>query len=296
MGSRAGTSVVPSLLAMVTLALPRTLTWAPVTWPRPFSMVGRVPNETDDHMTTAAEPVVRLHEVRKVYGAGSAVVTALDDVSIEFAGGEFVAIMGPSGSGKSTLMHCAAGLDDPDAGQVMLGPVDLTQLGDRARARVRRERIGFVFQSYNLVPTLPVWMNVALPRVLGSGRPDPRAVDEVLARVGIVGTARRLPAQLSGGQQQRVAVARAVLSRPEVLFADEPTGALDTASRDEVLAMLRELVTERGTTIVMVTHDPVVAATADRVVFLRDGRIAGDSTVRSATELGRQLARLGGAG
>jgi putative ABC transport system ATP-binding protein len=146
-----------------------------------------MPNHTDDHMIAHAESVVRLHDVRKSYGAGTAAVTALDDVSIEFATAEFAAIMGPSGSGKSTLMHCAAGLDDPDAGQVMLGEVDLTRLGDRDRARVRRERIGFVFQSYNLVPTLPVWMNVALPRVLGSGKPDPRAVDEVLARVGIVG-------------------------------------------------------------------------------------------------------------
>jgi putative ABC transport system ATP-binding protein len=247
-------------------------------------------------MTTGVEPMLCLRGVRKVYGAGDALVTALDDISVQFAAGEFAAIMGPSGSGKSTLMHCAAGLDDPDAGQVLLGPVDLTQLGDRARARTRREQIGFVFQAYNLVPTVPVWLNVALPRILGSGSADRGAVDDVLARVGIAGTARRLPTQLSGGQQQRVAIARAVLSRPEVLFADEPTGALDTASRDEVLAMLRELVVERGSTILMVTHDPVVAAAADRVVFLRDGQIAGDSTARSATELGRELARLGGAG
>ena len=252
-----------------------------------------MPRGTDDRV--AAAPAVHLRDVRKVYGTGSALVTALDDVSIEFAAGEFAAIMGPSGSGKSTLMHCAAGLNDPDAGQVLLGQVDFTGLGDRARARVRRERIGFVFQAYNLVPTLPVWMNVALPRILSSVRTDRGAVDDVLARVGIAGTARRLPAHLSGGQQQRVAIARAVLSQPEVLFADEPTGALDTSSRDEVLSMLRELVTEHGTTILMVTHDPVVAAAADRVVFLRDGRIAGESVSRSASELGAQLTRLGSA-
>ncbi|GAA2273768.1 ABC transporter ATP-binding protein [Glycomyces scopariae] len=262
-----------------------------MTRPPRFGIVGRMPTHTNDRTATA----VRLQGVRKVYGTGSAAVTALDGLSIAFAPAEFTAIMGPSGSGKSTLMLCAAGLDEPDAGQVKLGSVDLAGLGDRERARVRRERTGFVFQSYNLVPTLPAWMNVALPGLMGGGRPDRRAVDDVLARVGIAGTARRLPAQLSGGQQQRVAVARAVLARPAVLFADEPTGALDTAARDEVLALLRGLAADHGTTIVMVTHDPVVAAAADRVVFLRDGRLAGDAGARSAAELGRELARLGGA-
>jgi putative ABC transport system ATP-binding protein len=242
---------------------------------------------------TGDAAAIALRDVSKTYGDAGARVVALDGVSIEFAAGTFTAIMGTSGSGKSTLLHCAAGLDDPDAGSIEVVGQDVVRLGDGARARLRRERVGFVFQSYNLVPTIPVWMNVGLPRILGGKRVDRRDADAALEAVGLPGTGRRLPAQLSGGQQQRVALARAVSSRPELLFADEPTGALDTTSRAEVLLLLRELVTDHGTTIVMVTHDPVTAAAADRVVFLRDGRIAGESASRDTLELGDRITRLG---
>ncbi|WP_423464879.1 ABC transporter ATP-binding protein [Promicromonospora sp. MS192] len=229
----------------------------------------------------------------KHHGAGTARVLGLWEVSVEFAPATFTAIMGPSGSGKTTLMHCAAGLDEPDEGSVVLAGHDVAGLGDRARSRLRREQVAFVFQDYNLVPTLPVWMNVALPRLVGGRRADRRAVAAALDRVGLSGVEHRLPGALSGGQQQRVAMARAVALRPRVLFADEPTGALDTGSRAQVLDLLRGLVDEAGTTVVMVTHDPVAAAAADRVVYLRDGRIVGESASRDAVELGGRLARLG---
>ncbi len=236
---------------------------------------------------------VRVRAVTKYYGAGSARVLGLDAVTADFTAGTFTAIMGPSGSGKSTLMHCAAGLVDPDEGTVFLAGHDVGGLGDRSRSRLRREQVAFVFQSYSLVPTLPVWMNVALPRLVGGRRADRRAVTVALERVGLPGVEHRLPGAMSGGQQQRVAIARAVALRPRVLFADEPTGALDTESRAQVLGLLRALVDEAGTTIVMVTHDPVAAAVTDRVVFLRDGRIAGESATRDAVELGGRLAQLG---
>ncbi|GAA0807743.1 ABC transporter ATP-binding protein [Spirilliplanes yamanashiensis] len=212
----------------------------------------------------------------KVYGRGDTAVRALDGVTVGFGRAEFTAIMGPSGSGKSTLMHCLAGLDTATSGQAMLGGTDLTRQGDRVLTKVRRERIGFVFQSFNLLPQLTAARNITLPLDLAGRRPDRALFDHL---VGVLGLADRLghrPSELSGGQQQRVALARALVARPEVVFADEPTGNLDSRSGAEVLSFLRTSVRELGQTVVMVTHDPTAAAYADRVVLLADGRIAGD--------------------
>lgn len=203
-------------------------------------------------------------------------VRALDGVDLDFHAGTFTAVMGPSGSGKSTLLQCAAGLDRPTAGRVEVGGTSLEGLGERRLTLLRRDRIGFVFQSFNLLPALTAAQNVALPLRLAGRRPSRTEVREALARVGLVGRERHRPGELSGGQQQRVAIARALITRPAVLFGDEPTGALDSTTSREVLDMLRELVDRDGQTIVMVTHDPVAAARADRVVFLVDGRVAGE--------------------
>ncbi|MFE6713609.1 ABC transporter ATP-binding protein [Streptomyces sp. NPDC057695] len=203
-------------------------------------------------------------------------VRALDGVDLDFRAGTFTAVMGPSGSGKSTLLQCAAGLDRPTSGQVEVGGVALEGLSERRLTLLRRDRIGFVFQAFNLLPALTAAQNVALPLRLAGRRPSRTEVGEALARVGLAGRERRRPGELSGGQQQRVAIARALITRPAVLFGDEPTGALDSTTSREVLDMLRELVDRDGQTIVMVTHDPVAAARADRVVFLVDGRVAGE--------------------
>ncbi|MFD8640745.1 ABC transporter ATP-binding protein [Streptomyces zaomyceticus] len=203
-------------------------------------------------------------------------VRALDGVDLDFHAGTFTAVMGPSGSGKSTLLQCAAGLDRPTAGRVEVGGVALEGLSERRLTLLRRDRIGFVFQSFNLLPSLTAAQNVALPLRLAGRRPSRTEVREALARVGLSGRERHRPGELSGGQQQRVAIARALITRPAVLFGDEPTGALDSTTSREVLGMLRELVDRDGQTIVMVTHDPVAAARADRVVFLVDGRVAGE--------------------
>ncbi|MFD9241956.1 ABC transporter ATP-binding protein [Streptomyces sp. NPDC059556] len=203
-------------------------------------------------------------------------VRALDGVDLDFGAGTFTAVMGPSGSGKSTLLQCAAGLDRPTSGQVEVGGVSLEGLSERRLTLLRRDRIGFVFQSFNLLPALTAAQNVALPLRLAGRRPSRTEVREALARVGLAGRERHRPGELSGGQQQRVAIARALITRPAVLFGDEPTGALDSTTSREVLDMLRELVDRDGQTIVMVTHDPVAAARADRVVFLVDGRVAGE--------------------
>ncbi|WP_371636145.1 ABC transporter ATP-binding protein [Streptomyces zaomyceticus] len=203
-------------------------------------------------------------------------VRALDGVDLDFHAGTFTAVMGPSGSGKSTLLQCAAGLDRPTAGRVEVGGVALEGLSERRLTLLRRDRIGFVFQSFNLLPALTAAQNVALPLRLAGRRPSRTEVREALARVGLAGRERHRPGELSGGQQQRVAIARALITRPAVLFGDEPTGALDSTTSREVLGMLRELVDRDGQTIVMVTHDPVAAARADRVVFLVDGRVAGE--------------------
>jgi putative ABC transport system ATP-binding protein len=219
---------------------------------------------------------VELRGVQRTYGRGESTVHALRGMDLVLARGTFTAVMGPSGSGKTTLLQCAAGLDKPDAGSVLLGGTEITGLGENRLTELRRERIGFVFQSFNLLPSLTVLQNVLLPLRLGSGRsPDRRRGAAVLAQVGLEGYGRRRPAQLSGGQQQRVAIARALVTQPEVIFADEPTGALDTVTAGEVLGLLRHAVERFGATVVMVTHDPVAASYADHVVFLADGALAG---------------------
>jgi putative ABC transport system ATP-binding protein len=240
-----------------------------------------------------AAPAITLRDVRKVHGEGDGAVVALDGVSVGFSRGSFTAIMGPSGSGKSTLLHVAAGLDRPTSGTVALGETELEGLSERRLTILRRERIGFVFQAFNLMPSLTVSQNIGLPLRLDGRRPRRADVREVAARVGLDQRLRHRPSQLSGGQQQRVAIARALVTRPEVVFADEPTGALDTRTGRGVLALLRDVVDTDGHTVVMVTHDPVAAAHADRVVLIADGRIAGMLNAPSADEVAEQLARLG---
>ncbi|MEV0902355.1 ABC transporter ATP-binding protein [Actinoplanes sp. NPDC049802] len=232
-------------------------------------------------------------ELVKVYGTGDTAVRALDGVTVGFDRGRFTAIMGPSGSGKSTLMHCLAGLDTATSGQVLLGGTDLTKQPDRVLTKARRERIGFVFQSFNLLPQLTAAANITLPLDLAGRRPDPEFHDRLITTLGLAGRLGHLPAELSGGQQQRVALARALASRPEVVFADEPTGNLDSRSGAEVLGLLRDSARNLGQTIVMVTHDPGAAAYADRVVLLADGRLAGEidrPDVAAVTESLRNLA------
>ena len=219
---------------------------------------------------------VVLDGVTKIYGRGEGRVRALDDVSVVFESGTFTAIMGSSGSGKTTLVQAAAGLDRPDGGTVRIGDAELTGMRETRLARLRRRRVGFVFQSFNLLPSLTAEQNVVLPLRLAGRRPRRRDAREALARVGLGDRARHRPAQLSGGQQQRVAIARALICEPAVIFADEPTGALDTHSAREVLGILRQATDREGRTLVMVTHDPVAAAVADRVLFLADGRIVDE--------------------
>jgi putative ABC transport system ATP-binding protein len=227
-------------------------------------------------MRSDSEAAVTVAGVVKVYGERDTAVRALDGVSVAFGRGRFTAIMGPSGSGKSTLMHCAAGLDAVTSGSIRLGGTELTALGDKALTRLRRDRIGFVFQSFNLLPTLTARQNVLLPLDLAGRRPDPVWMERVVATLGLADRLGHTPSQLSGGQQQRVACARALLPRPDVVFADEPTGNLDSRTGHEVLDFLRRSVRELGQTVVMVTHDPVAASYADRVVLLADGRIDGE--------------------
>jgi putative ABC transport system ATP-binding protein len=238
-------------------------------------------------------PAVALRDVRKVYGRGDGAVVALDGVTVGLAAGSFTAIMGPSGSGKSTFLNLAAGLDRPTAGAVALGGTDLASLSEQRLTILRRERIGFVFQAFNLLPALTVAQNIALPLRLDGRRPRRSTVREVAARVGLEKRLHDRPSRLSGGQQQRVAIARALVTRPEVVFADEPTGALDRGTGHEVLALLREVVDEDGQTLVMVTHDPVCAAHADRVIMLADGQVAGTLDAPSADEVAEHLAHLG---
>jgi putative ABC transport system ATP-binding protein len=227
-------------------------------------------------MSEAAAPVrtpaVRVSGLTKTYGTGPALVRALDDVTLDLYAGEFTAIMGASGSGKSTLMHICAALDSGDAGVVMVGEAELGRMSDRQLTALRRDEIGFVFQSYNLVPTLTAAENIALPLAIAGRRPEQEWYDSVVATVGLGDRLSHKPNELSGGQQQRVAVARALVSRPRVVFADEPTGNLDSRASAEVLELLRRSVDDHGQTVVMVTHDPVAAAYTDRVIFLADGR------------------------
>ncbi|HSE10298.1 MAG TPA: ABC transporter ATP-binding protein [Nocardioidaceae bacterium] len=226
--------------------------------------------------TSARIVAARALDLRKVYGEGEAAVVALDSVDIDFYASEFTAVMGASGSGKSTLMHCMAALDSPTGGQVFLGETNLSSLKDKALTELRRDKIGFVFQSFNLVPTLTAKENVELPLSIAGRRPDPQWFDTVIDTVGLRDRLDHRPNELSGGQQQRVAAARALMSRPEIVFADEPTGNLDSTSGAEVLSLLRRSVDEHHQTIVMVTHDPVAAAYTDRVVFLADGRVVDE--------------------
>jgi putative ABC transport system ATP-binding protein len=225
----------------------------------------------------------------KVYGEGDAAVRALDDVSVEFERARYTAIMGPSGSGKSTLLHCMAGLDTPTSGQVFIGDVDLTMLSEKALTLLRRRSVGFVFQAYNLVPTLTAAENITLPLDIAGEEPDKAWFDEVVDTVGIRDRLSHRPAELSGGQQQRVAGARALVTRPEIVFADEPTGNLDSKASQEILTFLRSAVKDHGQTIVMVTHDASAASFADRIVFLGDGRVV-DEMVEPTTD--RILDRL----
>jgi len=242
----------------------------------------------------AVEAAVRVVDLVRVYGTGEASVRALDGVSVDFESGRFTAIMGPSGSGKSTLMHCAAGLDTVTSGTVSIGGATLNGLSDRELTRLRRERVGFVFQSFNLLPALTAAQNIRLPLELAGRRPDREWFDHVVGVLGLADRLDHLPAQLSGGQQQRVACARALLARPDVIFADEPTGNLDSRSGAGVLDFLRRCVRELGQTVVMVTHDANAAAYADRVVLLADGRLVGDLTEPTSDRVLDALRRLGG--
>ncbi|MFI7470314.1 ABC transporter ATP-binding protein [Nonomuraea sp. NPDC049646] len=242
--------------------------------------------------TSVTKIALELHHVTKRHGQGPTAVTALDDVSLAIPAGAFTAVMGPSGSGKSTLLHCAAGLDRPDSGSVVLDGHRLDGLGEAALTRLRRERMGFVFQSFNLVPTLTVAQNVTLPMEFAGRRADGRRVRALLTRLGLGERTGHRPGELSGGQQQRVAIARAIFGRPAVLFADEPTGALDTQAAREVLSLLRQASAQDGQTIVMVTHDPVAASYADAVVFFADGRIADHLPRPDAATVAARMARL----
>ena len=235
---------------------------------------------------------VRLAEVSKVYGTGESAVRALDDVSVGFPRGSFTAVMGPSGSGKSTLLHCAAGLDQPTSGEVWLGDEELSGAREARLTEIRRDRIGFVFQAYNLLGSLTAGQNITLPLRLADRAVDADHLREVASAVGIGGHLDRKPGQLSGGQQQRVAIARALISRPEAVFADEPTGALDTRTGRQVLGLLRRIVDEMGQTVLMVTHDPVSASFADSVVFLADGRLAGSLTGPSPAQIAGRMTQM----
>jgi len=223
-------------------------------------------------MTAAA----RADGLTKVYGEGDAAVRALDGVSVAFASGHFTAIMGPSGSGKSTLLHCMAGLDTPTSGRVFIGDVDLTTLSEKELTLLRRDKVGFVFQAFNLIPTLNAAENITLPLDIAGRKADPAWFDQVVDTIGLRDRLTHRPTELSGGQQQRVAGARALVSRPEIVYADEPTGNLDSRSGAELLAFLRSAVKDHGQTIVMVTHDANAASHADRIVFLADGRVVDE--------------------
>ena len=236
--------------------------------------------------------MVALRSISKAYGSRDNRVAALTDVTADFPAGTFTAIMGASGSGKSTLLQCAAGLDRVDSGEVVIVGTTLSSLNENALTRMRREQIGFVFQSFNLVPSLTARQNVELPLRLAGHRPGRSEVTSALAELGLADRERHRPSQLSGGQQQRVAIARALVTRPKVLFADEPTGALDSAASRNVLSILRDLVSRRGQTIIMVTHYPVAAAAAGRVIFLADGRVVGELLHPTAETVAGRLATL----
>jgi len=229
----------------------------------------------------------------KIYGSGDAAVRALDGVSVDFETARFTAIMGPSGSGKSTLMHVIAGLDDLSSGEVFIGDINLATLNEKQLTTLRRDRIGFVFQAFNLVPTLTAIENINLPTALAGRKPDQEWVDRVVATVGLGDRLTHRPSELSGGQQQRVAVARALASRPSIIFADEPTGNVDSTTGAEILQFMRHAVDQLGQTIVMVTHDPVAAGYADRIVFLADGNVVGEMLEPTAERVLDQMKSIG---
>ncbi|MGK3209198.1 ABC transporter ATP-binding protein [Amycolatopsis sp. MEPSY49] len=243
--------------------------------------------------TGESSDAIRLTAVRKLYGRRDNQVVALEEVTTRFGRGTFTAIMGPSGSGKSTLLQCAAGLDQPTSGSVLLEEHELSELSETELTKLRRDRIGFVFQSFNLLPVLTVRQNVTLPLRLAGRKPDRDRVARILDQVGLAQRSNHRPSELSGGQQQRVAIARALISDPAVIFADEPTGALDTKTARDILSLLRHSSRAAGQTIVMVTHDPVAASYADRVLFLADGRLAGELHSPTAESVADRMTRLG---
>jgi putative ABC transport system ATP-binding protein len=239
------------------------------------------------------QAAARAVDVVKVYGAGDTEVRALDSVSVNFQAGRFTAIMGPSGSGKSTLMHCVAGLDSVTSGRVFIDGTDLTELDDRALTRIRREEVGFIFQSFNLIPTLDALENITLPLDLAGRTPDQDWIDSVIATVRLGDRLTHRPSELSGGQQQRVAVARALAGRPKIIFADEPTGNLDSKAGTEILRFMRQAVADLAQTIVMVTHDPVAASYANRVLFLADGRVVSQLFEPTSAQIIDHMKSLG---
>src|SRR5688572_12514839 len=246
--------------------------------------------------TIAAGPrpiVARAEHAVKVYGRGETTVRALDDVTIDFESGRFTAIMGPSGSGKSTLLHCLAGLDRLTSGQVFLGDTEISAASEKNLTLIRRDQIGFVFQAYNLIPTLTAEENITLPTALAGRKPDPARFDQVVDTVHLRDRLHHKPSELSGGQQQRVAVARALLNQPDIVFADEPTGNLDSKASAEILGFMRQAVDDLGQTIVMVTHDPNAASYSDRVVFLADGTIVGEIVEPTADAIIDEMKTLG---
>jgi putative ABC transport system ATP-binding protein len=243
--------------------------------------------------TTLTRSAARAANVSKSYGDGDAAVHALDDVSVSLAAGEFTAIMGPSGSGKSTLLHVLAGLDRPTSGEIYVGDTEITSLKDKALTLLRRDQIGFIFQSFNLLPTLTAAENIVLPIKIAGRKPDAFWVQSIVETVGLTERLSHRPSQLSGGQQQRVAAARALASRPQIVFADEPTGALDSRSGAELLGFLRTAVKELGQTVVMVTHDASAAAYADRVLFLADGKIVDEMREPTADSVLDYMKHLG---
>jgi putative ABC transport system ATP-binding protein len=247
-----------------------------------------------DDVTKDVRVAARAVDAVKVYGSGDAAVRALDGVSVEFEAGRFHAVMGPSGSGKSTLLHCMAGLDSLTSGHVFIGDVDLTTLSERRLTLLRREKVGFVFQAYNLVPTLSAGENITLPLDIAGRKPDATWLDTIVSTVGLRDRLTHRPSELSGGQQQRVAAARALASRPEIVFADEPTGNLDSRSSAELLGFMREAVGQFGQTIVMVTHDPTAAGYAGRVVFLNDGRAVDEMAEPTAERVLDRMKLLSG--
>ncbi len=246
-----------------------------------------------DSVATSATVAARAVNATKIYGSGETEVRALYEVDIDFEQGHFTTIMGPSGSGKSTLMHCMAALDDLTRGQVFIGNTDLGTLNDRGLTTLRRDRVGFIFQAFNLVPTLSAIENITLPMDLAGRDPDQSWVDNVVSTVGLSHRLTHRPSELSGGQQQRVAVSRALAAKPEIIFADEPTGNLDSRTGAEILAFMRQAVDDFGQTIVMVTHDPVAAAYADRAVFLVDGGIHGEMADPTADRVLDYMKELG---